>query len=77
MSLVQNERTKLTANWLNALAAGIVITGVVAPLVASIYGVAGPSQAGYVVIAVLSLIWFAVGTALHFVARRMLARLRE
>ena len=44
MSLVHNERTKLTANWLNTLAAGIILTGAVAPLVAAIYGLPGPAR---------------------------------
>jgi hypothetical protein len=47
MSLIHNERTKLTANWLNTLAAGIILTGAVAPLVAAIYGLPGPARASY------------------------------
>jgi hypothetical protein len=76
MSLIDNERTKLTANWLNALAAGVVITGVVAPIVGVIYGVLGPSGAGYLILAGSSMIWLAMGTALHFLARRLLKGLR-
>lgn len=47
MSRIADERTKLTANILNASGAGAFVTGVIAPLVAAFYGVAGPSQAGY------------------------------
>jgi hypothetical protein len=69
MSLVHNERTKLTANWLNTLAAGIILTGVVAPLVAAIYGLPGPARASYAAIVLLALVWLAAGTGLHITAR--------
>ena len=75
MSLVRNERVKLTANWLNALAAGIVVTGAIAPLVAALYGVPGPAQASPASITVLTLVWVAAGIALHLSARRLLGRL--
>ena len=38
MSLIDNERAKLTANWLNTLSAGTIIAGCVTPLVAIAYG---------------------------------------
>ena len=76
MSLIDNERTKLTANWLNALAAGVVVTGVVAPAVGVIYGVPGPSGAGYLILAISSVVWLAMGTAPHFLARKLLKGLR-
>jgi hypothetical protein len=34
MSLIHNERTKLTATWFNTLGSGCVITGFVAPTIA-------------------------------------------
>jgi len=34
VSLVHNERAKLTANFLNALSSGVTIAGFVAPLIA-------------------------------------------
>ncbi len=39
MTIIQNERTKLTANWLNALASGVIVTGVVAPSLAILFQV--------------------------------------
>lgn len=77
MSLIGNERTKLTANLLNSLAAGIIVTGVVAPVVAAIYRVQGPLQVGYVTIALFGVGWLLIGTILHLMARRLLGSLQE
>jgi hypothetical protein len=44
MFLVENERTKLTAGWLNALATALVATGVFAPAAALLYGVSGATR---------------------------------
>ena len=77
MSLVRNERLKLTAGWLNALAAGIIIAGAVAPLVAAIYRFPGPTQIGYTAVAVFGIGWLLIGTALHLVARRLLRGLQQ
>ena len=57
MSLVENERTKLTANWLNAVASGIVITGVVAPAIAVYLGVVGQSQANLFLLFTGEVVW--------------------
>ena len=75
MSLVENERAKLTANWLNPMASGIIITGVIAPIIAALYGVPGPSQTAPATLARISVIWVATGTALHVIARRLLRSL--
>ena len=40
MSLIHNERTKLTATWLNTLATALVAAGTFAPLAALLYGIA-------------------------------------
>lgn len=76
MSLVHNERTKLTATWLNALASGMVVTGVIAPAVAVFYGVLGPGESGAAIIGISGLVWLFTGTALHFIALATLRRLR-
>jgi hypothetical protein len=73
---VHNERVKLTANVLNAAAAGMFVTGVVAPAVAVLYGIPGPSSAGLGLIAVASAAWFAASLTIHSIARRILGRLR-
>ena len=44
MSLIHNERTKLTANYLNTAATGFFGAGVVAPLAAAVFGLAGPGS---------------------------------
>jgi hypothetical protein len=53
-----DERTKLTANWLNAMASGVMITGVVAPAVAAYFNVPGPLQSGITVFLVGELFGF-------------------
>jgi hypothetical protein len=74
--LVHNEQTKLTATWLNSLASGLIVTGCIAPVVALLYGVAGPAQVGAGLVALGSLTFFGVGAWLHIVARGLLRRLR-
>ena len=78
MSLVDNERAKLTANWLNTLSAGTIIAGCVTPLVAIAYGLrpgAEPLDRGFIF--ALSFGWILIGVALHLVARIILGRLTE
>ena len=76
MHLVHNERTKLTATWLNALATAIVTAGALAPLVAVIYGLSTPGvSSAYLV--VLAVPCFMIGIALHLYARMFLGRLQE
>lgn len=77
MSKVKDERTKLTANVLNAAASGAFVAGVIAPLVAVFYGVAGPAQAGTGRLIIATVIWFLVAVALHIVGRALLGRLNE
>ena len=77
MSKREDERTKLSANLLNASAAGAFVTGVVAPLVAAFYGIAGPSQAAFSSIAIATLIWITVAAVLHLLALAILGRLSE
>lgn len=74
--LIHNEQTKLTATWANTIASGLVITGAVAPVVAAIYGIAGPAQAGAVTVGLGSGAFLAAGFALHGLARLFLRRLR-
>ena len=53
MSLIANERIKLTAGWLNTLSATTIATGVVAPLVAIVFGFptsASVSVAGFALV---------------------------
>jgi hypothetical protein len=73
MSLIHNERTKLTAAWLNTIAAGSIIAGVVAPSV-SLTLVEGVPP---VRVFLFSLVWLLAGIGLHFVARNILKRLLQ
>jgi hypothetical protein len=77
LSKIADERAKLTANVLNASAAGVFVTGVIAPLVAAFYGIAGPSDASLRSIVVATLIWVSVAVGLHLLALAVLGRLSE
>ena len=74
MSLVHNERLKLTAAYLNTVAAAMMVTGVLAPMVALTYDLRAP-KAGWPV-AVVSLVWFFASGVIPFLARRLLKGLR-
>lgn len=72
----EDERTKLTATWLNTLASGTILIGLVTPVAALIYGsgVVGVSRP----LAILAGAGFTcLGGGLHLIARRALGRSRE
>ena len=76
MDLIHNERTKLTATWINTLAAALIAAGAVAPIAAILYGLSTlPISLGRIV--VLAVACAAVGVAIHFGARAVLGSLRE
>lgn len=72
MNLIHNERIKLTATWLNSIAAAAVAVGAIAPSIAAVTGATSPPLA-----AVLALFWLFVGASLHFSARAILGRLKD
>ncbi|MBI1203973.1 MAG: hypothetical protein GC182_15840 [Rhodopseudomonas sp.] len=76
MFLVHNERTKLTAAWLNTLATALVAAGVFAPGVAVLYGLSS-FQLGRGFVVVILLGCLAVGVTIHFAAWTLLGRMRE
>ncbi len=76
MFLVQNECTKLTANWLNALATALVAAGFFAPVAALVYGIS-PLPLGARTMVVLALGCLSLGAVLHMIGRVVLWRLRE
>ena len=76
MFLVHNERTKLTANWLNTLATALVAAGVFAPAAALVYGLS-PQPPEKINLVFLAIACFGVGAALHLLGWLMLRRLRE
>jgi hypothetical protein len=76
MSLVRNERTKLTATWFNALATALVAAGTFAPAAALLYGLSQPAiGAAFMIALVAGCLIFGIG--LHLAGRAMLGRLRE
>lgn len=75
MSVLHNERVKLTATWLNTLATATATVGVLAPLASVAYGV-GPAQASLAALVPAVAIWFFAAVGLHVAARRALRGLK-
>ena len=57
MSLIHNERVKLSATWLNTLAATTIAAGVVAPLVAVVFGLPTAGAVSFVGFAIACAGW--------------------
>jgi hypothetical protein len=74
--LVHNERTKLTAAWLNTLATALVAAGLFAPVAALVYGLSQPTL-GAAYLVGLALGCLVVGIGLHMTGRVLLGKLRE
>ncbi len=72
MPLIHNERTKLTATYLNGIAIALFAVGAIAPIVSVLNNGA---QGGWP-IALLAIICIAVSAALHLMARKILGRLQ-
>ncbi|OYZ91831.1 MAG: hypothetical protein B7Y01_01975 [Xanthobacter sp. 17-67-6] len=76
MSLIHNERTKLTANALDRASTACLTVGALGPAVASLYGLGNAGAASHgVLIAVGSIFWLMAAAVLHFMARSVLGRL--
>jgi hypothetical protein len=73
---VLNERLKLLANWFNTVSAALLTAGVLAPMIAFIYGVASTTLDPALVLA-SSLICMLVSGALHLAARSALGAIQE
>jgi hypothetical protein len=76
MFLVHNERTKLSASWLNALATAVVAAGLFAPAAALLYGLSD-LKIGALFMVGVALACLALGAVLHLGGRMLLGRLRE
>jgi hypothetical protein len=76
MFLVHNERTKLTATWLNTLATALVAAGVFAPAAAVLYGLSN-LQIEREFLAAVALGCMALGVSIHLSARMLLGKMRE
>jgi hypothetical protein len=77
VSLIANERIKLTAACVNTLAATTIATGVVAPLVAVVFGFPTAKPISSVGFAFGCAAWLLLGVVLHLIARGILKRLQE
>jgi hypothetical protein len=75
MGRAEEEQIKLTANWLNIVAAGTVVTGAVAPLIAYAIGTIPNGAASPYIVGVGSAVSLALGIGLHLFARHSLRRL--
>lgn len=74
--LARNERIKLTAGYLNTAASTALGAGVIAPLVAAIYGLAGTAgSVGALTLAAGATMFSVTSALLHVAARRLLGRL--
>ncbi|MDQ0512711.1 amino acid transporter [Ancylobacter amanitiformis] len=71
MSLVHNERTKLSATYLNGVAIAVMAVGGLGPLISVLNGGSTPAAG----IAIVSVICFAGSVTLHLLARRLLGSL--
>jgi len=76
MSLVENERTKLTATALNGAAISCFTVGVAAPVAATIYA-AAPIGGKWLFLAIAAVAWIGLAVSLHFTARHVLGGLSE
>jgi hypothetical protein len=77
MSLVDNERTKLSAAALNGVAIASIVAGFITPLAAVTFGIPGAAARGLVPTTIFSVLWLLIGIGLHFLARRLLGGLKE
>ncbi len=75
MSLIHNERTKLTANWLDRAGTAAITVGVIAPLATALYGI-GPASILPAILIVGVAVWFLTGLGLHLAGRYVLSRLK-
>jgi Na+/melibiose symporter-like transporter len=73
LTTIRNERTKLTATWLNGLSVALYAVGGLAPLASSVYNADGPS----LLIAVGTTVCIMAATALHLFARRYLRGMKS
>ncbi len=76
MSLIHNERTKLTATLFNTLATAFVAAGLFAPAAAVAYGLSD-LRVGSLYIGIIIVVCGCGATALHWIGRRLLGSLRE
>jgi hypothetical protein len=78
MSLVHNERIKLTAAAIDRLATAMFVVGFLGPLSATVFGSSSTNIAFHSILDyVEGAFWLAVGVALHMIARHVLNGLKS
>ena len=77
MSLIDNERRKLTATFLNNVAVTIVGTGLVAPFFAILYGLSNLTMDQVRFFGLAAPGWVLIGYGAHRLALAVLGGLRE
>ena len=70
----RNDRRRLTANFINTIAAALVITGSVVPVISLTYSLPTPKTGFW---PVFLLVWLTIGIATHMTARRVLSGVEE
>jgi hypothetical protein len=73
---VRNERIKLTASWLNAIATALLAAGLFAPAASQIYGF-GSNRADKTLVSISSAVCVVLSLTLHWVGRQLLGGLEE
>jgi hypothetical protein len=78
VALIRNERTKLLANALDRASTVCFTVGIATPAAGLLYNIGGFRAAAPVATLVLGIgLWLFAAVALHLLARRTLAGLRE
>jgi len=78
MSLVGNERRKLTAAYLNTMAGGLFTAGVAVPIAAAVFGFTGAGvPVGALTLLGGTTMFLAVSVGLHLAARSALKGLQS
>ncbi len=77
MSLIHNERAKLSATFLNNIAVGVIGSGLIAPFFVALYGLGNLTAEQIRFIGLAAPGWVLLGVGLHFLARAVLGGLKE
>lgn len=73
---IRNERTKLTATWLNTAAGTSLAVGVLGPLAGAYFGYAGLAPLAFSTFTGGVLLWLVAALLLHAAARFILGELK-
>lgn len=77
MSLIRNERTKISAGFLNTLAVAIIGAGFIVPFFTMLYSSTPFTPGQLKILALVGPICLIAGCGLHFMARKTLGGLQE